>query len=104
MNNNNENVIVNKETILTTSKVYEQIYYNQLIEITKLAFSFLITGLSAKLIDALILDRYKDNKVIYIILLIILLFSTIIIGVKIFTYAKIVNENEQFLEKLTNIN
>lgn len=93
-------VLANKIRLVTSQEIYNKIYTNQLLEIFKLAISFLLTTLFVRLIDNSLLNYYKNNKYLYSILLICLLISVILIAGSIFTYIKISNEKSEFLDKL----
>lgn len=100
INLDNKQVLANKIKLVTSQEIYNKIYTTQLLEIFKLAISFLLTTLFVRLIDNSILDYYKKNRYLYSILLICLLISVILIASSIFTYLKISNDKNDFLEKL----
>ncbi len=98
---NKENIVIDISDILTTSKLYNNVYYRQLLEINRLAFGFLISSLFLKIVEHTILDQFKDNNVMYVSILIVLTVAIMYIAVKVFTYIKISNEKDELLKKLT---
>ncbi len=95
------NIIINKADIMTTNKLYDSVYYNQLLEINRLAFAFLISSFFLRIIDHVILNQFKENNTLYIIILIVVLIALMLIAVKIFTFIKISNEKDELMKKLT---
>ncbi len=95
------NIIINKADIMTTNKLYDSVYYNQLLEINRLAFAFLISSFFLRIIDHAILNQFKENNTLYIIILIVVLVALMLIAVKIFTFIKISNEKDELMKKLT---
>ncbi len=98
---NKENIVIDISDILTTSKLYNNVYYSQLLEINRLAFGFLISSFFLKILEHSILDQFKDNNVMYVSILIVLTVAIMYIAVKVFTYIKISNEKDELLKKLT---
>ncbi len=94
-------IIVNKQTVTTSKDLYTNIYSKQSLEILKLAVGFLLSQLIIKLLNEGIIDNFKDNKLIQIILIITFIFSIYLVGVELFTYIKIQNDKEQLLKELT---
>lgn len=99
-----EGVIANKKRFVTTSEIYNNIYTNQLLEIFKLSTSFLLSILLSKLLENTLLDPYKNNHIMYSIILIVCLISVILIAGSTFTYLKITNEKDNFLQQVINKN
>lgn len=102
MDDSNNGIIVNKNTIITTQQVYENVYYTQLLEIMKLSLAFLTSQFAFRLMDLIIIQEFKDEKRFYIPLLFVLLIAIVMIGVKIFTYVKIANDKDEFIKRLTS--
>ena len=97
---NNDEVIANKKQFVTTREVYNNVYTNQLLEIFKLATSFILSYLFLYLLENVLLDSYKNNKIMYSIILIICIIAFILITVRTFTYLKIKNDNNTFLQQV----
>jgi hypothetical protein len=95
-----EDIIANKNNILTTNEIYKHIYMDQFIEISKLAFSFLIYQFIIRILDLMIFDKYKHKKVLYTILLIVFLICFTFIAIRLFTYVKISSDKDELLKKL----
>ena len=101
---NSEGVIANKKRFVTTSEIYNNIYTNQLLEIFKLLISFVLAELIIKLLNNVLLDPYKNNHKMYSIILIVCIISLILIAGGTFTYLKITNEKDNFLQQVINKN
>ena len=101
---NNNDVIANKKQFVTTREIYNNIYRNQLLEVFKLSTSFILSLLLLKLIENVLLNRYKNNTIMYSVILIVCIISLILIAVKTFTYLKITNDMNTFLQQVTNKN
>jgi hypothetical protein len=95
-------VLLNKSRFTTSEEVYNSIYTNQLLEVFKIAISFLISSLLVKLLDNSIFVYYKKNYVLSAILACALLIAVILLAGGVFTYLKISNEKNDFLNKLTS--
>jgi hypothetical protein len=94
-------IIINKAEIMTTDKLYNSVYYNQLLEVNRLAFAFLISQLFLRIIDHTLLEQFKSNNYLYLSILIVLLIALMLIAVKVFTFIKISNEKDELMKKLT---
>jgi hypothetical protein len=101
---NSKGVIANKKRFITTSEIYKTIYTNQLLEVFKLSVSFVLSYLILKLIENILLDPYKNNHKMYSIILIVCIISLILIAGGTFTYLKITNEKDNFLQQVINKN
>jgi magnesium-transporting ATPase (P-type) len=102
LNLSSKSALANKTKQTSTEEIYNKIYSKQLLEIFKLTISFLLTNLLIRLLDNTLLNNYLKNKLLYFILLIVLLISVTFIASNIFTYLQITNEQEKFLEKLSD--
>jgi len=94
------NVIIDGSSLFTTEKLYNNVYYNQLLEIMKIALAFLISTIIVRVFDISIFNYFQNNKLLYFVLLIIMLISIILIGTKLFTYVKVTNDKDDLLKKL----
>ena len=101
---NSEGVIANKKRFVTTSEIYKTIYINQLLEVFKLSTSFLLSMLLLKFLENTILDPYINNHKMYAIILIVCIISLVLIAGGTFTYLKITNEKDNFLQQVINKN
>ena len=99
-----DGVIANKKRFITTSQIYNNIYTNQLLEVFKLSTSFLLSMLLLKFLENTILNPYKNNHKMYSIILIVCIISLILIAGGTFTYLKITNEKDNFLQQVINKN
>ena len=99
MNNNENDTIVNKTTLLTPTEIYSNIYITQLLEISKIALGFLVATYLAKILD-LFFKKYEDNKFLYGSLMFIFLICVIIISVNVFTYTQVTKDKDQFIKNL----
>jgi len=99
-NNNNKFIFHNTTSSRTPQEIYKKIRYNQALEIFKIALGFLIARLVFDLLDTSILTKFRENKILYIIVLIILMSSVMYIAVDIFTYLKVENEKDEILQSL----
>jgi hypothetical protein len=97
-------VIANKKQFVTTREIYNNIYTTQLLELFKVATSFALSMLLLKLIDNILLDQYKNDKSMYSIILIVCIISLVLIAGKTFTYLKITNDKNNFLQQVTKSN
>lgn len=93
-------VIANKPKLITSAEIYNRIYSNQLLEIFKLSVSFLISKILYILLQKVLLNYYEQNTILYIILLIALLVFVVLLTVGVSTYLKIINEKNEFLNKI----
>jgi hypothetical protein len=100
----NNEVIANKKQFITTREIYDNIYTNQLLEVFKVATSFSLSWLLLRLIDNILLDHYKNDKLLYSIILIVCIISLTLIAGKTFTYLKITNDKNKFLQQVTKNN
>ena len=100
LNIDEKEVLANKARFVTSEEIYNTIYTNQLLEVFKLAISFLLSTLLVKLLDNALFDYYKKNRYLYSILLITLLIAVVLLAGGVFTYLKIINEKNEFLNKL----
>lgn len=98
----NNDVIANKKQFITTREIYNNIYTTQLLEVIKVSTSFLMSMLLLKLIDNTLLDYYKNNKLMYSIILIVCIISLILIAGRTFTYLQITNDKTDFLQQVIN--
>jgi len=96
----NNDVIANTKQVVTTREIYNNIYTNQLLEVIKISTSFLLSELLVNLIDNILLDYYKNNKLMYSIILIVCIISLILIAGRTFTYLKITNDKSDFLQQV----
>ena len=101
---NSEGVIANKKRFVTTSEIYNNIYTNQLLEVFKLSTSFLLSMLLLNLLENTLLEPYKHNHKMYSIILIVCIISLILIAGGTFTYLKITNDKDIFLQQVINKN
>ncbi len=99
--NEESDIIINKAEIMTTDKLYDSVYFSQLLEVNRLAFAFLISQLFLRIIDHSILEQFKNNNKLYLIILVVLLIALMLIAVKVFTFIKISNEKDELMKKLT---
>jgi len=99
---NNKEVLANKSRFVTSEEIYNNIYTNQLLEIFKITISFLLSSLLLKLLENSLFDFYKANRYLYSILLVIFVIALILLAGGIFTYLKITNEKQDFLNQLLN--
>ena len=104
LNVDKKEVIANTSRFVTSEQIYDTIYRNQLLEVFKLTISFLLTSLLIKLLDNALFDYYKKYKYLYSLLLVFLLILVILLAGSLFTYMKITNEKNDFLNKLLNTN
>ena len=95
-------VLANKTVFSTSEDSYRKVYVSQLFEVLKLAVSFLLSQLVIKLFDNAILEYFKPYKTLYSILLIFMLFFILVLATSIFTYVKITNEKDAFLQSVYN--
>lgn len=93
-------VIANKSKLVTTTEIYNKIYSTQLLEILKLSISFLISQILLILLKRTIFQYYEQYLGLYIILLISLLVYITLTTVSISTYLKIINDKNEFLNKI----
>ena len=100
MKKNESDIVIDNSQIFTTKKLYNTTYYNQLLEIMKVALSFIIASFALRIFDIIIFNYFEKNKTLYLFLLIVILGSIIIIGTKLFTYLKITNDKDDLLKKL----
>jgi len=101
---NSEGVIANKKKFVTTNEIYTTIYTNQLLEVFKLSTSFILSLLLLKLIENVILNPYKNNHKMYSFILIVCIISLILLAGGTFTYLKITNDKNNFLQQVINQN
>jgi hypothetical protein len=99
MNTDENETIVNKNTLLTPTEIYRNIYTTQLLEISKVAFGFLVATYLVRILD-LFFNKYSDNKFIYGTLICVFLICVTIISVNIFTYTQIYKDKDQFIKNL----
>jgi hypothetical protein len=97
--NGNNDIIVNKNTLLTPTEIYNNIYITQLLEISKAALGFLVATYLAKILD-LFFNTYSYNKFLYGFLMFIFLLCIIIISLNVFTYTQISKDKDQFIKNL----
>ena len=96
------NVIIHQSEILSTDKIYNHIYYNQLIEVGKFAMGFLLAQMLLRIFDITIFDFLEDNKFIYVIILIWVTVILFIFTASFFTISKINNNSDDFFNQITN--
>lgn len=101
MDRNKDFIILNKATATTTKEIYDNNYLKQSLEILKLLTSFILASLMVKIIETSILDFYKDNKIIQVILMIVLSIAIYLISVELFTFIKIESDKETILKELS---
>ena len=99
MNTNENDTIVNKNTLLTPTEIYKNIYLSQLLEISKAALGFLVATYLVKILD-LFFDKYSSNKFIYGILMFTFLLCITILAINVFTYTQISKDKDQFIKNL----
>jgi hypothetical protein len=97
---NPREVLANKQKYSTTQDTYQSIYMLQLLEISKLAISFLLSTLLIKLLDHTLFRRFQKYNVAYSILLVVMLVCIITLAASVFTYVKIVNDKNTVLQNI----
>lgn len=95
------NVVIDQSEILSTEKIYNHIYYNQLIEICKFAMGFLLAQMLLRIFDNVLFDFVKDNTFLYVIILIWLTVIIFILTATLFTVSKINNDSDNYYKKIT---
>jgi hypothetical protein len=100
LNTDVSEVLANKNRFITSEEIYQNIYIGQLLEISKLSISFLFSSLLIKLLDNALFSYFIKYPRLYSILLIFMLICIILLAGSVFTYIKIVNEKDDFLDKL----
>ena len=97
MNDNND-IILNKEKIITTDKIYNKIKEIQTLELVKGALSFLLATLVIRILDNLIFSHFNDNKILQTSILLIILISIVYISITIFTNIKVEQDKNILLK------
>ena len=99
---NTNDIIVNKNVILTPTQLYNNVYVTQLLEISKVALGFLIAFYIAKILN-IFFDIYSNNRFLHVFLMLIFLLCIIIISLKLFTHTQISKDKDQFIKNLLKI-
>jgi hypothetical protein len=100
LNTHASEVLANKTSFITTEEIYKNIYIGQLLEISKLSISFLFSSILLKLLDNSLFSYFVKYPRLYSILLVFMLICIILLAGSVFTYIKVVNEKDDFLNKL----
>lgn len=93
-------VLANKQKYSTTEDTYNKVYMLQLLELSKLSVSFLMSSLLLKLLDHTILKRFEKYNTAYSILLAVMLVCIITLAASVFTYIKILNDKNTYLQNI----
>jgi hypothetical protein len=93
-------VLANKQKYSTTQDTYHKIYMLQLLEISKLSISFLLSTLLIKLFEHTIFKKFEKYNVAYSILLVVMLGCIITLAASVFTYIKIMNDKDAVLQNI----
>lgn len=96
-----DDVIANKQKIITSEDIYNKIYASQFIELTKNMLSFLLAQLTFRLLQISVLDTIANDRIVSIVFLILLILFVLYMAVELFTYLKIKNDKEKYLDELT---
>lgn len=96
-----DDVIANKQKIITSEDIYNKIYASQFIELTKNMLSFLLAHLTFRLLQISVLDTIANDRIVSIVFLILLILFVLYMAVELFTYLKIKNDKEKYLDELT---
>jgi len=99
-----DDVIANKSVIITSADIYNKIYANQFIELTKNMMSFLLARLIFKLLQISVLDTIANDRIVSIVFLVVLILFVLYMAVEIFTYLKIKSDKDEYLNELTQAN
>jgi c-di-AMP phosphodiesterase-like protein len=94
-------VIANKNKIVTSEDIFNKIFIDQFIELAKNTFSYTLGALILKLIMVVVFDPIQHDKIATILILILIIFCTVYICLELFTYLKIKNNQDKYLEDLT---
>lgn len=97
-----DDIIANKSTSITSADIYNKIYANQFIELTKNMMSFLLARLLYKLLTVSVFDTIGKDKVVTIIFIIVVFMFLMYIAVELFTYMKIKSDKDAYINALTN--
>lgn len=98
-----DDVIANKSTSITSADIYNKIYANQLVELTKNMMSFLLARLLYKLLEISVFDTVGKDKIVTISFIIVVFLFLMYIAVELFTYMKIKSDKDAYMNALTNI-
>jgi uncharacterized protein YybS (DUF2232 family) len=93
-------VLANKQKYSTTEDTYNKIYMLQLLELSKLSVSFLMSSLLLKLLEHTVFKKFEKNGAAYSILLTVMLVCIVTLAASVFTYIKIINDKDTYLQTI----
>jgi len=97
---NPREVLANKQKFSTTEDTYNNIYTLQLLELSKLATSFLLSSLLIKLLDHTLFKKFEKYDKAFSILLIVMLGCITTVAASVFTYIRIKDEKELIFQNI----